>query len=175
MAALDSDSNEKESKEIPPPRSRLQTYIDPNADSEFLKGEWGFIHAANDLWGCDLNGFKVDEWRRHIAVLTGDQGLAPWKDDSTKRRDALLYDPVVRLAVYDQILGFRNAPQLRRHLVRSNAQNDVPVHKILGFDSILHQNTIRGSLNDRMGPRMTEYVTNTARKLSLSTCCIGLK
>jgi hypothetical protein len=168
--APDSDSDEGEPNEIPPPHDRLPTYINPNADADFLRGEWGFIHTANDLWGCDLNAFEGEEWRRHIAVLAGhaDQGLAPWQDDNTKRRDALMYGPVIRLAVYDQILGFRNAPQLRRHLVRSNAQDDVPVHKILGFDSIPHQNTIRDSLNDRMGPRMTEYVKNTARKLEIA-------
>ena len=156
--APDSDSDEEEPNEIPPAHDRLPTYIDPNADADFLKGEWGYIHTASDLWGCDLNAFEGEEWRRHIAVLAGhaDQGLAPWRDDNTKRRDALLYAPVIRLAVYDQILGFRNPPQLRRHLIRSNAQDDVPVHKILGFDSIPHQNTIRNSLNDRMGSRMTE-------------------
>lgn len=67
--APDSDSDEEEPNEIPPPHDRLPTYIDPNADADFLKGEWGYIHTANDLWGCDLNAFEDEEWRRHIAVL----------------------------------------------------------------------------------------------------------
>jgi len=46
-----------------------ETPDDFDADDDFLRGEWGFIHTANELWGCDLNAFEGKEWRRHIAVL----------------------------------------------------------------------------------------------------------
>jgi hypothetical protein len=148
-------------------------YADPAADADFLKGEWGFLNAASDLTKGNLNPFGAEEWPRHIAVLVGavDWTNPPYQDDNSKRRDAILYGKIVRLAVYNQIIGFKNAPQLRSHLLRSKTQDEAPVHEILGFDSIPHQNTIRDAFNDRMGRAIQEFVKNAARRIET----VGIK
>jgi len=161
---------EQEAKQLPPPHERVQEYVDPGSDADFLKGRWGFLHAASDLPQDGLNPFDGEKWPRHIAVLAGhvDWTKPPYEDDNSKRRDAILYGKIVRLAVYNQIIGLKNTPQLRSHLLRSKTQDEVPVHRILGFDSIPHQNTIRKAFNERMGRTMQEFVKNAARRVEIA-------
>jgi len=155
------------SKHLPPVHKRVHEYVDPASDADFLKGRWGYLHAASDLPQDSLNPFDGEKWPRHIAVLAGhvDWTNPPYEDDNSKCRDAILYGKIVRLAVYNLIIGFKNPPQLRSLLLRSKAQDEVPVHKILGFDSIPHQNTIWKAFNERMGRTMQEFIKNAARRI----------
>lgn len=151
---------------LPPPHERLEEYVTLNSDADWLKGEWGYRHAASDLNDTAPNPFGDSDWYHHIAVLVGHVDWAyPPHDDNSKRRDAILYMKMMRLAVYYEMMGFKNPPQLVSHLRRSNMRDDIPIHKIFGFDSIPHQNTIRKTFNERFGRAAQEFAANWAQKI----------
>jgi len=110
----------------------------------------------------------ADEWPRHIAVLVSNLAhiLPPFKDPY-EGSGALDFRDLVRLEVYNQILGFKNAPQLCRHLIRLNARHDFPVHEVLGLESIPHQNTIRKAQKNRFGPGPSEFIARWARRIEM--------
>jgi len=144
---------------------RLNYYLDPQADN--------FTHPM--FPGMDLPGGPLrkpigpgDEWIRHIAVLVAQLGhILPPFEDPYDGSGALDFPDVIRLEVYNQIMGFRNPPALRRHLMRSKAQHDFPVHEVLGLNSIPHQNTIRKAQQQRFGPGASEFVKRWARRIEM--------
>jgi len=148
---------------------RVRSFFNPQAET------WTEpMYPAMDMPGGPLHTplDPDDEWTRHIAVLVSNLAhVLPGFEDPYEGSGALDFPDLVRLEVYNQIMGFRNAPQLRRHLFRSNARHDFPVHKVLGLDSIPHQNTIRDAQQERFGPGASEFIARWARRIEV----IGLK
>jgi hypothetical protein len=144
---------------------RVNRYFDPQAEN------WTEpMYPAMDMPGGPLRKpiDPADEWIRHIAVLVAQLGhILPPFDDPYDGSGSLDFSDVIRLEVYNQIMGFRNPPQLRRHLMRSRAQHDFPVHEVLGLDSIPHQNTIRKAQKRRFTPGAAEFVKRWARRIEM--------
>lgn len=142
---------------------RVSDYFNPQAEN------WTEpMFPAMDMPGGPLRTpiDPADEWTRHIAVLVSNlTHVLPDFEDPYESDSALDFRDLVRLEVYNQILGFKNAPALRRHLFRSKAQEDMPVHKLLGFEEIPHQNTIRKAQNERFTPGASEFVKRWARRI----------
>ena len=144
---------------------RVSHYVDPQAET-FTEP----IVPAMDLPGGPLRTpiDPADHWIRHIAVLVAQLGyILPPFEDPYDGSGSLDFSDVVRLEVYNQIMGFRNPPQLRRHLIRSRSQHDFPVHEVLGLDSIPHQNTIRKAQKKRFTPGAAEFVKRWARRIEM--------
>jgi len=153
---------------------RVGDYLDPYAESAWVQGEGKYFCPAMDLRTEAPFDGKIgpEDWQDHIAVLVGQLDLVlPDFEDQYEGTGALNFTDVVRLEVYNQILGFKNAPQLRSHLLRSTGRDDFPVHKIFGFEEIAHQNTIRKARKRRFGPGPTEFIKRWARRIEI----IGVK
>jgi hypothetical protein len=144
---------------------RVRSFFNPQAE------HWTEpMYPALDMPGGPLRKpiDPADEWTRHIAVLVSNLShVLPEFEDPYKGSGALDFRDLVRLEVYNQILGFKNAPQLRRHLIRSNARQDFPVHEVLGLESIPHQNTIRNAQQERFGPGASEFIARWARRIEM--------
>jgi len=142
---------------------RVRSFFNPQAET------WTEpMYPAMDMPGGPLRKplDPADDWIRHIAVLVSNLAhILPPFEDPYDGSGALDFRDLVRLEVYNQILGFKNAPQLRRHLIRSNARHDFPVHKVLGLESIPHQNTIRDAQQERFGPGASEFIARWARRI----------
>lgn len=153
---------------IETPADRAEEYLDPATDSVYVEGKGRFMMAAMDMptEKLKLPLCPEDEWSQHIAVLVSLLEYAlPDIEDPYDGTGALEFIDMLRLEVYDQIMGFENAPQLRSHLMRSDAQHDYPVHRVLGLDDIPHTNTIREARQERFDRTASEFVTLWARRI----------
>ena len=144
---------------------RVRAFFNPQAE------HWTEpMYPAMDMPGGPLRKplDPADEWTRHIAVLVSNLAhILPLFEDPYDGSGAVDFRDLVRLEVYNQILGFKNAPQLRRHLIRSNSRHDFPVHEVLGLESIPHQNTIRKAQQKRFGPGASEFIARWARRIEM--------
>lgn len=113
---------------------RVRSFFNPQAEY------WTEpMYPALDMPGGPLRKpiDPIDEWTRHIAVLVSNLLYVLYDFEGPyKRSGALDFRDLARLEVYNTILGFKNTPQVRRHLIRSNTRQDFPVREVLGLEHI---------------------------------------
>lgn len=151
-------------------RNVLDDFLDPDGDESPYLGFPGAL-TQDDL-GVE-EGEKIPEWRRnHVAYVVGMLGeeIKPL-DDRYDRDDSLPFRAVVCAEIYRQITGIKNHPQLVSHLRRKKHRDDVPLYKMLGFESIPHPNTLREATGRRLNRDGIEFVkhwTHRAERVAIN-------
>lgn len=148
----------------------LDDFLDPAGDDNPHLDSPGVL-TEEDL---DIEeGEDLPEWRtNHIAYVIAMVGekIGPL-NDQYDRSDALPLSSVICAEIYRQATGIKNYPQLISHLRRKKHRDNIPVHKMLGFESIPHDNTLRTAAEERLDRDGIEFIkhwTHQAERVAIN-------